>query len=63
MRARLLVGVALVAALAGAGGVRAAPATVGFAPVGVTFSGQVPVRTLPSYGERGWSRTPRRLPS
>jgi hypothetical protein len=53
MRTRLLVGVALAAALAGAGGVRAAPAAVGFAPVAVGFTGTVPVETLPSYGARG----------
>lgn len=53
MKTRLLLGAALVAALAGAGGVRAAPAAVGFAPVETGFTGTVPVRSLPSYGERG----------
>ena len=53
MRARLLAGIALVASLAGAGGVTAAPAAVHLAPVGLAFGGPVPTATLPSYGERG----------
>lgn len=53
MRARALVGVALAAALCGAGAVTAAPRTVSFAPVAPSFSGPVPTATLPSYGVRG----------
>ena len=53
MRTRLLAVVALAAALAGAGAVRAAPAAVSFAPVEPSFSGAVPTATLPSYGARG----------
>lgn len=53
MRPRLLLGVALAAALAGAGAVTAAPSVVGLAPVELSFAGPVPTATLPSYGERG----------
>jgi hypothetical protein len=53
MRGRLLLGVALLAALAGGGVVTAAPAVVELAPVTPAFSGDVPTATLPSYGARG----------
>lgn len=53
MRSRLLLGIALVAALAGAGAVRAAPAVVSLAPVAPAFGNEVPVATLASYGVRG----------
>lgn len=53
MRPRLLVAVALGAALLGAGGVRAAPAAVSLAPVAPSFTAGVPVQTLASYGVRG----------
>ena len=53
MRAPLLAGVALVAALSGAGAVQAAPAVAELAPVVPSFSGPVPVQTLTSYGARG----------
>ena len=50
MSRRLLLAVALVAAVAGAGAVKAAPAAVAFAPVAPTFTGTVDNATLPSYG-------------
>lgn len=52
-RRTVLAGVAVVAALGGAGTVQAAPSTVGLADVVPTFSGAVPVETLTAYGERG----------
>ena len=46
--------VAAATALLGAGAVSAAPSTVGFAAVAPDFAGgEVPSRTLPSYGARG----------
>ena len=53
MRAPLLAGVALAAALTGAGAVQAAPAVAELGPVAPSFSGPVPVQTLTSYGARG----------
>lgn len=53
MRTPLLAGVALAAALAGAGAVQAAPAVAELGPVAPSFSGPVPVQTLTSYGARG----------
>lgn len=53
MRGRLLLAVGLVAAVAGAGAVTAAPSAVGFAPVAPTFAGSVESATLTSYGVRG----------
>ena len=53
MRRRALAAVAVAAALAGAGTVRAAPAVADLAPVVPRFDGAVPVQTLVAYGERG----------
>jgi len=53
VRTPLLAGVALAAALAGAGAVQAAPAVAELGPVTPSFSGPVPVQTLTSYGARG----------
>lgn len=53
MRAPLLAGVALAAALTGAGAVQAAPAVAELGPVAASFAGPVPVQTLTSYGARG----------
>ena len=53
-RRTTLVVVAAATGLLGAGAVSAAPATVGFASVAPAFAaGEVPSRTLPSYGARG----------
>jgi len=52
-RVRLVAAVAVIAAVAGAGAVRAAPATVDLAPVVVGLGGPVASATLASYGERG----------
>lgn len=52
-RLLLLTVLALLAALAGAGAVRAAPAAIGLDPVAVTFGGPVHAATLPSYGAQG----------
>lgn len=45
--------VALVGLALGVGGVRAALSRVGFDALAVSFAGEAPVRTLPSYGLRG----------
>lgn len=52
-RLRLLAAVAGVAAVAGAGAVRAAPTTVDLAPVAVGLGGTVAAATLTSYGAKG----------
>jgi hypothetical protein len=51
--ARTLLVSGAAAGVLGSGAVQAAPSTVGFAAVAPAFGGEVPVRTLPSYGVRG----------
>jgi hypothetical protein len=53
VRAAPLAGVALAAALTGAGAVQATPTVAELGPVAPAFSGPVPVQTLTSYGARG----------